>query len=97
MYSEVIYTIYAFVAGIIFNALFKLIKFNNINLFSKIKVDYSIEAKKNYRKDMAGEYAIYTRNSIFDKWYEKQTYADLYIAKSDAEKLKKELQLPKYY
>lgn len=71
--------------------------YKNINLFSKVKVDYSIKTKKNYKKDMSGEYAIYVRTSIFDKWHEKQTYAMLEWAKADTEKLKKELQLPKYY
>jgi hypothetical protein len=43
---------------------------------------------------MAGEYAIYTKNHWWSKWVERQTYADLELAKKDAEKL---VELPIYF
>lgn len=65
--------------------------------FSKVKVDYSIEAKNNYKKNMPGEFAVYVRSGLFSKWIEYQTYADRNFAESDAEKLSKNLKLPKYF
>ena len=59
-----------------------------------VKVDYSTEAKKNPRLNMAGEYAIYTKKHWWNKWVEKQTYADLTIAQKEAEKL---VELPIYF
>lgn len=87
-----IYYIFGALLGLCFYLLYKL-----INPLCKIKVDYSIEAKKNFKTNMPGQYAVYIRPNIFSKWHEKQTYASLDFAKWDAEKLKKELQLPKYY
>jgi hypothetical protein len=46
-----------------------------------VKVDYSVEAKKNPHPNMTGEYAIYTKNHWWNKWIERQTYADLELAK----------------
>lgn len=70
---------------------------NNFPLFSKVKIDYSIEAKKNYRPNMSGEFAIYKRKSVFHKWIQVQAYADIEWAKSDAMRMVKEIDLPKYY
>lgn len=66
--------------------------------FSTLKVDYSVEAKKNYRPNMAGEFAIYERKNIFSKWVESSTYASLSMAISYANDIhKKKRTLPKYY
>ena len=46
-----------------------------------VKVDYLVEAKKNPHPNMTGEYAIYTKNHWWNKWIERQTYADLELAK----------------
>lgn len=59
-----------------------------------VKVDYSTEAKKNPCPNMAGEYAIYVRKHWWNKWVEKQTFADLIIAEIEAERLVK---LPIYF
>ena len=59
-----------------------------------VKVDYSSEAKKNPRPNMGGTYAIYTKKHWWNKWVERQTYADLQWAKRDAEKL---VELPMYF
>lgn len=59
-----------------------------------VKVDYSVEAKKNPRPNMPGQYAIYTKKHWWNKWVEKQTYADLELAKKDAEKL---VELPIFF
>ena len=52
-----------------------------------VKVDYSPEAKKNPRVDMAGQYAIYTKKHWWNKWVERNTYADLELCIRDAKKL----------
>ena len=59
-----------------------------------VKVDYSIEAKKNPHPNMAGEYAVYSKKHWWSKWVERQTYADLELAKRCAEKL---VELPVYF
>lgn len=59
-----------------------------------VKIDYSEEAKKNYHPDMLGEWAIYTKRHWWNKWVERQTYADIKLCKIDAEKL---AEYPKYY
>lgn len=59
-----------------------------------VKVDYSVEAKKNPRPNMAGEYAIYTKNHWWNRWIERKTYADLEWAERDAEKL---VELPIFF
>ena len=59
-----------------------------------VKVDYSTEAKKNPRPNMAGMWAIYTKAHWWNKWVERQTYADLNLATKDAEKL---VEYPKFY
>lgn len=85
-----------FYLGCIVGLLIAIIIYS-IELFSKkIKVDYSIEAKKNYREYMAGMYSIYTRRYFFSKWIQKQTFSDLYIANKEAERMKINY-LPKYY
>lgn len=46
-----------------------------------VKLDFSIEFKKQDNDiTIPGCYAIYNRKSIFHKWKEKSTYADLNIA-----------------
>ena len=40
-----------------------------------VKVDYSVEAKKNPRPNMAGEYAVYTKKHWWNKWVERQNHA----------------------
>lgn len=66
-------------------------------MFSKVKVDYSTKSKE-LGNDITipGCYAIYTRKSIFHKWTQQTTYADLYIAISDAIKVAK-YTLSKYF
>ena len=59
-----------------------------------VKVDYSIEAKRNPRPNMAGMWAIYTKRHWWNKWIERQTYADPFLCKRDAEEL---IEFPKYY
>ena len=59
-----------------------------------VKVDYSTEAKKNPRTNMAGQYAIYTKRHWWSKSIERGTYADLNLCIRDAQKL---IELPKYY
>jgi hypothetical protein len=66
-------------------------------MFSKVKVDYSIKSKE-LGNDITipGCYAVYTRKSIFHKWTQQTTYADLYMAKHDA-KVIRETTLPMYF
>lgn len=52
-----------------------------------VKVDYSTEAKKKPRVNMGGEWAIYTKRHFWNKWVERNTYADVRLATIDAEKL----------
>lgn len=59
-----------------------------------VKVDYSIEAKKNPRPNMGGMWAIYTKRHWWSKWIERQTYADVDLCTRDANKL---VEYPKYY
>lgn len=59
-----------------------------------VKVDYSIEAKKNPRPNMGGMWAIYTKRHWWSKWIERQTYADVDLCTRDAKKL---VEYPKYY
>lgn len=63
-------------------------------IFKCIKIDYSIEAKTNYRPNMAGEYAIYTKKHFWNKWKQRNTYADYKVACLEAERMKK---IPKYF
>ena len=64
-------------------------------MFSKVKVDYSIKSKElGNDTTIPGCYAIYTRKSIFHKWKQQHTYADLNIAEYDAKKISL---LPKYF
>lgn len=64
------------------------------NIFKRIKIDYSIEAKTNYRPNMAGEYAIYTKKHFWNKWEQRNTYADYNVAMREVERMKK---IPKYF
>lgn len=59
-----------------------------------VKVDYSTEAKKNPKVNMAGEYAVYTKKHWWNRWTERNTYADYKLATKDAEDLRK---VPIYY
>jgi len=43
---------------------------------------------------MAGEWAIYTKRHWWNKWIEKETYADVNLCTKRAEKL---VEYPKYY
>lgn len=63
-------------------------------IFKHIKIDYSIEAKTNYRPNMSGKYAIYTKKYFWNKWKQINTYADYNVAMREAEQMKK---IPKYF
>lgn len=63
-------------------------------IFKCIKIDYSVEAKTNYRPNMSGEYAIYTKKYFWNKWKQRNTYADYNVARLEAEQMKK---IPKYF
>lgn len=66
-------------------------------MFSRVKVDYSIKSKE-LGNDITipGCYAVYTRKSIFHKWTQRTTYADLYMVILDATRVAKHT-LPKYF
>jgi hypothetical protein len=66
-------------------------------MFPKVKVDYSTKSKE-LENDITipGCYAVYTRKSIFHKWTQQTTYADLYMAIRDAMQVAK-YTLPKYF
>lgn len=66
-------------------------------MFPRVKVDYSIRSKE-LGNDITipGCYAIYTRKSIFHKWIQQTTYADLYVAVLDAKRIAR-YTLPKYF
>ena len=66
----------------------------NYKIFKHIKIDYSIEAKTNYRPNMAGKYAIYTKKHFWNKWEQRNTYADYNVAEREVERMKK---VPKYF
>ena len=59
-----------------------------------VKVDYSTEAKKNPQPNMAGEWAVYTKRHWWNKWVERETFADVRNAEHEAKELVK---YPKYY
>ena len=61
----------------------------------RFKVDLSVEAKKNYRPNMAGEYAVYRRIGL--KWVELSTFADIDFAKMEAMRLRDRFRTPYYY
>lgn len=67
---------------------------SELKIFKRIKIDYSIEAKTNYRPNMSGEYAIYTKKHFWNKWKQRNTYADYKVACLEAERMKK---IPKYF
>ena len=52
-----------------------------------VKVDYSTEAKKNPRLNMSGEWAIYTKRHFWNKWVERNTYADVQLATREAKRM----------
>ena len=54
-----------------------------------VKADYSTEAKNNPRPNMAGELAIYTKRHWWNRWIERNTYADFELCTRDAKKLVK--------
>lgn len=59
-----------------------------------VKVDYSKEARKNPRPNMGGQWAIYTKKYWWNRWVERQTYADVEWCERDAKKL---VEYPKYF
>ena len=66
-------------------------------MFSKVKVDYSLESKRLGNSiTIPGCYAIYTRKSIFHKWTQQTTFADLYVATIVTTEMTKQI-LPKYF
>ena len=52
-----------------------------------VKVDYSSEAKRNPRVNMAEQWAIYTKRHWWNKWIERSTYADVDWCTREAKKL----------
>ena len=50
-----------------------------------VKVDYSTAAKKNPRPNMGGEWAVYTKRHWWNKWVERNTYADIKLCTREAE------------
>ena len=59
-----------------------------------VKVDYSTEAKMKPRLNMAGEWAIYTKRHWWNKWVERDRYADIEWCTRDAKKI---VEYPKYF
>ena len=52
-----------------------------------VKVDYSIEAKKNPRPNMCGQLAIYTKRHWWNKWIERDRFANVEWCTREAKKL----------
>ena len=64
----------------------------------KIKVDYSLKVKKTGIHNCPGEFAIYTKDGIFEPWVECGTYADYKMACLDAHRMRIEyINVPKYF
>lgn len=64
----------------------------------RIKVDYSRECKRTGKHNIPGEFAIYTKNNIFEPWIECSTYADYTMACIDARRLREQInKIPKYF
>lgn len=59
-----------------------------------VKVDFSTEAKNKPHPNMGGQWAVYTKKHWWNKWVERETYADVVLARIYAEKL---VEYPKYY
>lgn len=59
-----------------------------------VKVDYSTEAKKNPRRNMSGQWAIYTKEHWWNNWIERETFSDVDFCNRQA---KKYVEYPKYY
>lgn len=59
-----------------------------------VKVDYSTEAKRHPHPNMGGQWSVYTKRHWWNKWIERDTYADVTRATIYAEKL---VEYPKYY
>jgi hypothetical protein len=59
-----------------------------------VKIDYSTQDKKNFRTNTEGQYTVYTKKHWWNKWTERDTYADIDWCKRDAEKL---IKVPIYY
>ena len=49
-----------------------------------IKVDYSEECKRTGKRNIPGQFVIYTKNHFWEKWIPGQGYADYKIAVIDA-------------
>lgn len=63
-----------------------------------IKVDYSEECKRTGKRNIPGEFVIYTKKHFWEKWIPGQGYADYDWAVRDAERLRKlNFKLPKYF
>lgn len=63
--------IVVFILGIVLGCTITAIISQSNCIASKVKVDYSIEAKKHFGKSMPGEYAVYVRRNILHKWVER--------------------------
>jgi len=64
----------------------------------RIKVDYSKECKKTGKHNIPGEFAIYTKDGIFEPWVEYVTYDDYWLACVDARELREQYgKIPKYF
>lgn len=62
-----------------------------------IKVDFSRKRKSSqWKADMPGEYALYTKKHWWQRWTEARTYSCLDWALSDAKRLR-EVQLPRKF
>lgn len=63
-----------------------------------IKIDYSEECKRTGKRNIPGEFVIYTKKHFWEKWVPGQRYADYDWAVRDAEELRKlNRNLPKYF
>ena len=63
-----------------------------------IKVDYSEECKRTGKRNIPGQFVIYTKNHFWEKWIPGQGYADYKIAVIDAKNLRKSVpKVPIYF
>lgn len=64
----------------------------------KIKVDYSLECKRTGKHNIPGEFAVYTKDGLFEPWVECSTFADYNWACLTAERIRKEHgKCPRYF